>query len=190
MTRSHHAADAHRGTFHVLSAMRIAPDSESAPERQRPLRPRAVPALARVLPSVLVVTDKASMLQRLPLALSRETRTVHKVESADDCLLHLRRTDVSLLILDFFMHRDDGLRLFRRCRKLRPSLPVIVLTQYPPGIQKAILCPPADNPKACAFAMPFHSAVRRIMSRLEELCRSMARAEPSHATSATRLEGA
>jgi two-component system, NarL family, invasion response regulator UvrY len=53
-------------------------------------------------------------------------------EAADraETLAHLRSTSVDLVLLDLSLGQDSGLDLLRSVKKLRPTLPVVVLTAF------------------------------------------------------------
>jgi DNA-binding response OmpR family regulator len=86
----------------------------------------AVPTIGRV--RILVVEDEAGIADFLERALRSQG---HVVDVATDGIEGERMAvdgDVDLMILDVMLPRRDGVALLRDVRKVKPGLPVIMLT--------------------------------------------------------------
>jgi two-component system response regulator VicR len=79
-------------------------------------------------PNILVVDDNKGVLEFLLLLLSKHGLSVIGAGSGRECLEIVNTRQVDLLILDVMMPLMDGLQVCQELKKLRPSLPVILLT--------------------------------------------------------------
>lgn len=81
---------------------------------------------------ILVVDDHFEMLEllRSMLQVSNEDHQVFAVPSAEEGLLELRLTNFDLLITDVRLPGMSGFELVRRVKRLRPNMPVIMITAY------------------------------------------------------------
>lgn len=87
-----------------------------------------VPPGETAAPRVLVVDDDATVAEVVATYL---TRAGHAVERADDgaaALDRVRHWAPDLVVLDLTLPDIDGLEVCRRLRRLRPDLPVVMLT--------------------------------------------------------------
>ncbi len=106
-------------------------------ERQaaRPARPvastpRPETARSTVPPRILVVDDEASIRELLSKTLALAEYEVHVAPDGPSALERLRLAPYDLLITDLKMPGMDGLTLIREARRLKPDLPVIIITGY------------------------------------------------------------
>lgn len=81
---------------------------------------------------ILVVDDHFEMLEflRSMLQVSNKDHQVLAVPSAEEALLELRLTNFDLLISDVRLPGMSGFDLVRRARRLRPDIPVVMITAY------------------------------------------------------------
>ncbi len=89
------------------------------------------PRQAAERPRILVVDDEASIRDLLVKALALEER--YDVDTASDgrsALERLRLYPYDLLIADLRMPGIDGLSVIREAKRLKPDLPVIIITGY------------------------------------------------------------
>ena len=107
-----------RGSARAASAPVLSEPSSSA--RSESDRPR-----------ILVVDDESSIRDLLVKALALEER--YDVDTASDgrsALERLRLYPYDLLIADLKMPGIDGLSVIREAKRLKPELPVIIITGY------------------------------------------------------------
>lgn len=81
---------------------------------------------------ILVVDDHFEMLEffRSMLEMSSQDYQVIGVPSAEEGFLELRRTPFDLLITDVRLPGMSGFELVRRVQRLRPEIPIIMITAY------------------------------------------------------------
>lgn len=82
-------------------------------------------------PRILVVDDESSIRDLLVKALALEER--YDVDTASDgrsALERLRLYPYDLLIADLKMPGIDGLSVIREAKRLKPELPVVIITGY------------------------------------------------------------
>ena len=105
-------------------------------ESQRPRAARGSGAAARVSaapagrPRILVVDDEASIRDLLSKTLALAEYDVDLAPDGRSALDRLRITPYDLLITDLKMPGVDGLTVIREGRRLRPDIPVIIITGY------------------------------------------------------------
>ena len=106
-------------------------------ESQRPRNARSgAPGAARVAPlaagraRVLVVDDEPSIRDLLSKTLALAEYEVDLAPDGKTALERLRIVPYDLLITDLRMPGVDGLTVIREGRRLRPDLPVIIITGY------------------------------------------------------------
>ena len=105
-------------------------------ESQRPRNPRATsPATSRTPPlsgraRVLVVDDEPAIRDLLAKTLALAEYEVDLAADGKTALERLRIVPYDLLITDLRMPGVDGLAVIREGRRLRPDLPVIIITGY------------------------------------------------------------
>ena len=79
-------------------------------------------------PKVLVVDDNKGVLEFLLLLLTKHGLSAVGASSGSECLDIVKSERVDLIILDVMMPVMDGLQVCQELKKIRPSLPVILLT--------------------------------------------------------------
>ena len=79
-------------------------------------------------PTILVVDDNKGVLEFLVLLLSKHGLGVVGAASGAECLEIIKNRPVDLVILDVMMPVMDGLQVCKELRKIRPAVPVILLT--------------------------------------------------------------
>jgi DNA-binding response OmpR family regulator len=80
------------------------------------------------VPTVLLVEDDTGIAVPLSRALQREGHEVVVVGDGYTALTWAGKEDVDLLVLDLGLPGMDGLDVCRRLRRMRPDLPVLMLT--------------------------------------------------------------
>ena len=79
--------------------------------------------------TILIVDDNRDFVEFLKLLLSHDGFSVLSAFNGPDGLEHARdHANVDLVILDVMMPEMDGLTACREFKRMRPSLPVILLT--------------------------------------------------------------
>src|SRR5205809_823735 len=80
-------------------------------------------------PNILVVDDEPSMLRYMQTLLEMDE---YRVETASNGMDAIRRIEQSplpdVILLDLLMPHMDGLQTLERCRQLRPSAKVVMLS--------------------------------------------------------------
>ena len=105
-------------------------------EGQRARAPRGAAASAAAGGSrpgrarVLVVDDEAAIRDMLSKALSLAEYDVETAPDGRAAIDRLRANQYDLLVTDLRMPGIDGLAVIREARRLRPDLPVIIITGY------------------------------------------------------------
>ncbi len=105
-------------------------------ESQRPRAARGTATAPRVSstpasrPRILVVDDEASIRDLLSKTLALAEYEVDLAPDGKSALDRLRITPYDLLITDLKMPGVDGLTVIREGRRLRPDIPVIIITGY------------------------------------------------------------
>ena len=78
--------------------------------------------------SILVVTSEPSTRQEIVERLSAQGFRAVAVERGSDALLAVAENNICLVVLDLSVQEPSGARTFEVLRKMRPRLPVIVLS--------------------------------------------------------------
>ncbi len=81
-----------------------------------------------VVATVLLAEDDTGIAQPLSRALQREGHEVVVVGDGHTALAHADQDEVDLLVLDLGLPGMDGLDVCRRLRRVRPDVPVLMLT--------------------------------------------------------------
>ncbi len=81
--------------------------------------------------NILVVDDDEGICSLFRDALEESRYTVMTVNSSSKGLELIKDQNFSLVFLDLKMPKIDGAELFGRIRKIRPDLPVTIITGYP-----------------------------------------------------------
>lgn len=79
---------------------------------------------------ILVIDDEPAILSVAELLLTREGHRVVVSREAREGLRTLEREPFDLVIVDIFMPEMDGLETINQVHRLRPALPVIVMSGY------------------------------------------------------------
>src|SRR3954468_1772690 len=80
------------------------------------------------LPHIVVVEDEPAIRRGVVDALRISGYQVTEAADGDAGLEAALRRDVGLVLLDLLLPKRDGLEVLAELRKVRPNLPVIVLT--------------------------------------------------------------
>ena len=97
------------------------------PTPAAPARPAAAPAGR---PRILVVDDEATIRELLAKTLALAEYDVDLAPDGRNALERLRIIPYDLLITDLRMPGIDGLAVIREARRLKPDIPVIIITGY------------------------------------------------------------
>jgi two-component system response regulator MprA len=79
---------------------------------------------------VLAVDDDAHLLAVLRDGLSSQGFSVVLAENGAEALERLARHSVDIVVTDLAMPGMNGLQLARRCKQLKPALPIVMLTAW------------------------------------------------------------
>jgi excisionase family DNA binding protein len=105
-------------------------------ESQRPRQargaaaPKAATTPAAGRPRVLVVDDEAAIRDLLSKTLALAEYDVDLAQDGRHALERLRMIPYDLLITDLKMPGIDGLSVIREARRLKPEIPVIIITGF------------------------------------------------------------
>ncbi|MCD6560240.1 MAG: sigma-54-dependent Fis family transcriptional regulator [Deltaproteobacteria bacterium] len=80
--------------------------------------------------TILVVDDEKNYLVVLEAILEPEGYEVITADNASAALKHIRESDIDLVVTDIKMPGISGMKLLEKCKKIRPELPVIMMTAY------------------------------------------------------------
>ena len=80
--------------------------------------------------TILIVDDEKNYLVVLEALLSSEGYEIMTADSARNALHYVRNADLDLVITDVKMPGMSGMELLSECGKIKPDLPVIVMTAY------------------------------------------------------------
>lgn len=79
---------------------------------------------------VLVIDDEEEMCWALEKALREEHYEVTSVNNGEEGLVALAGKEIDLVLLDIRMPGVDGLTVLRQIQKLKPEVPVLIMTGY------------------------------------------------------------
>lgn len=80
-------------------------------------------------PVVLVVDDDTAICALLQDVLSEHVFTVSVCHTGQEAILRIEGDpDIALVVLDMMLPDTNGLRVLQQIQKLRPTLPVVMLT--------------------------------------------------------------
>jgi DNA-binding NtrC family response regulator len=80
--------------------------------------------------NILIVDDDAIVIQSCRRILEAEGHGVSTANSVEKALKHLEEQVFDLMVTDIKMPGRDGFAMIREAGKIRPGLPVLVMTGY------------------------------------------------------------
>lgn len=80
--------------------------------------------------TILIVDDEKNYLVVLEALLGSEGYEIVTTDSAREAVRSVRESDLDLVITDMKMPGMSGMELLEQCKKIRPGLPVIMMTAY------------------------------------------------------------
>jgi len=80
--------------------------------------------------TILIVDDEKNYLLVLEALLGSEGYEILTCDNAKESLRLIRESDLDLVITDMKMHGMNGIELLEECKKVKPHLPVIMMTAY------------------------------------------------------------
>jgi two-component system NtrC family response regulator len=80
--------------------------------------------------TILIVDDEKNYLVVLEAVLNSEGYEIMTADNARDALHCIRNADLDLVITDVKMPGMSGMELLSECGKIKPDLPVIIMTAY------------------------------------------------------------
>jgi DNA-binding NtrC family response regulator len=139
--------------------------------------------------TILVAEDESDVRRSLGVALACDGFNVEFAENGEEVLERARsgESDFALIVLDVRMPRKDGLKTLQEVQRIRPDIPVIMLS----GAYSPVIVVTAMNAGAIDFlSKPVHhgelsKAIRRALQipggdRLEVQVRCPASSSPSY----------
>jgi two-component system NtrC family response regulator len=104
--------------------------------------------------TILIVDDEKNYLVVLEALLGSEGYEILTTDNAREAVRSVRESDLDLVITDMKMPGMSGMELLEECKKIRPELPVIMMTAYG-TIEMAV---EAMKKKACDYiTKPFNN---------------------------------
>src|SRR5215204_2857926 len=81
---------------------------------------------------ILIVDDDAALLEALPevLRLRMDAPEIDTGNSAASALARIAQTDYDAAVVDIKMPGMDGLQLLAEIKKLRPDMPILLITGH------------------------------------------------------------
>lgn len=79
---------------------------------------------------ILIVDDEKSLLDLLSRVFVKEGYRVETTTSAARAIEIIEKEDLDLLIADIRLPEMSGMDILKRCREIRPDVPVIMITAY------------------------------------------------------------
>jgi len=80
--------------------------------------------------TIMIVDDETNYLVVLEALLGPEGYEIVTSARAYDALETVRDSDLDLVIADMKMPGMNGMELLEECKKIKPELPVIIMTAY------------------------------------------------------------
>jgi two-component system NtrC family response regulator len=80
--------------------------------------------------TILIVDDEKNYLVVLEALLGSEGYEIVTTDNAREAVRSVRESDLDLVITDMKMPGMSGMELLEECKKIRPELPVIMMTAY------------------------------------------------------------
>jgi len=149
-------------TFKISFPQYVGPDEElsAATAGSRPRADRPAGA------TILIVEDDTAVRSAVRRLLERQGYGVLEAPNGGDALLALAESPraVDLVISDIVMPEMSGLQLRQKLRKLRPSLPVLLMSGY---TEEAITRTGSSEPLPSLIEKPF--TVDSILTKVQDL---------------------
>ena len=79
---------------------------------------------------ILIVDDEKSLLDLLSRVFTKEGYRVETTTSAARAIEIIEKEDLDVLIADIRLPEMSGMEILKRCREIRPDVPVIMITAY------------------------------------------------------------
>ena len=98
---------------------------------------------------ILLVDDDASARESIKLLLQIDRHDVIEAKSGPEALKLFPRSQVDLVIIDYFMPQMEGSKLAEHLKLAAPSMPILMVTAY---VEKLVDC---HNPVDAILAKPF-----------------------------------
>lgn len=98
---------------------------------------------------ILLVDDDASARESIKLLLQIDRHDVIEAQSGQEALKLFPRSQVDLVIIDYFMPQMEGSKLAEHLKLAAPSMPILMVTAY---VEKLVDC---HNPVDAILAKPF-----------------------------------
>ena len=98
---------------------------------------------------ILLVDDDASARESIKLLLQIDRHAVIEAKSGQEALKLFPRSQVDLVIIDYFMPQMEGSKLAEHLKLAAPSLPILMVTAY---VEKLVDC---HNPVDAILPKPF-----------------------------------
>lgn len=114
--------------------------------------------------TVLVVDDDERIREVMVEALATRQRDVLAAASGEEALEIVKKTSVDLVLLDLQMPGLDGVETFRELQRLRPGVPVVIVTGYP---DSALMAQALEIGPFTMISKPVdYTQIRKIVDRI------------------------
>lgn len=80
--------------------------------------------------TILVVDDNFSQLVTMSLILKRKGYLVENARDGIEAVEQVQKNSVDIVFMDIKMPRMNGIDAYKEIKKIKPELPVILLTAY------------------------------------------------------------
>lgn len=84
----------------------------------------------RSMEKIVIIDDEKSLLDLLSRVFAKEGYKVQATTSASRAIEIIENEDLDLLISDIRLPEISGMEILKRCREVRPDVPVIMITAY------------------------------------------------------------
>jgi CheY-like chemotaxis protein len=105
-------------------------DRDTRPDHRAPVLPIVQPGNGRAPAAVLLADDDSELLPVLARMLAPLGCKVVTAEDGAEALARFAEQDFAILVTDLAMPKLNGLQLAERCREIKPSLPVVMVTAW------------------------------------------------------------
>jgi two-component system cell cycle response regulator CpdR len=89
-----------------------------------------VPITAAMSPSILVAEDDPELLATLEIILTTKGYRVVRAVDGVDAVEKFKAEPFDVLLTDLAMPRLNGVQLARICKRLKPTVPIVMLTAW------------------------------------------------------------